>query len=329
MAGKSSVQTTVLPNGGNNGNGYGGFQSNAIDYSAWYTGGMAPPESDGNMVVQRKGLTTETGGGLTTDGSISRGLTTKKVTTVPIGAGGDPTLGAPGKTSKGGKPGSGAIMTRMLPGGGDQSVARTQRSTTQYFPQGAGVEYGYNTVTGEYEVKRPGQGYTAMPVKQGALDAVGSKIGSSMRYTSPAGPPVGPVGTPVLPVTATPEVVAAYNAMVAGAPGALKAYADVLANSAQRPGNIGASTASGRGSGSGSSSSGTIKGSSTGKTYAVGSKGTAGGYQYVATADGFKNVGKDPSYSGQSSANTYDQLAARSVDRGTGGEGGNPTWWRT
>jgi len=136
MAGKG-IQTTVLPGGGgSNGGSNGAFQTNAIDYSQWYTGGMTPPESDGNMVVQRKGLTTETGGGLTTDGGLTRGLTTKKVTTVSIGADGNPTLGAPGKTGKGGKPGAGSIMTRMLPGSADQTVARTTRPRSWRRPMG-------------------------------------------------------------------------------------------------------------------------------------------------------------------------------------------------
>lgn len=36
------------------------------------------------------------------------------------------------------------------------------KSGTTYYPQGEGVEYGYNTLTGNYEVKRAGQSYTSV-----------------------------------------------------------------------------------------------------------------------------------------------------------------------
>lgn len=43
------------------------------------------------------------------------------------------------------------------------SIANPTTSGTTYYPQSPGVEYGYNSLTGNYEVKQAGQPYTSVP----------------------------------------------------------------------------------------------------------------------------------------------------------------------
>lgn len=144
------------------------------------------------------------------------------------------------------------------------------------------------------------------PAQRWAVDASGKRVDPITLGASSPGP-MTPM-LPDLPVQSSPEILAAYQAAQSGQPAALKALANLMADSVQAGGivppgttNKPAKPATAPGAGFDAPPRSTpiipaapsqIKGSSTGKSYDVGKTYSTKEYNYVATPTGFKNVGR-------------------------------------
>lgn len=267
--------------------------------SDWYTGAMDPAPAAG----WSGGSTANAGGG----------LTSRSVKTVPI----DARTGQPVNS-----------WTEMLKAYGSSPNA-SNRLTPNRNPDipGSGV--------------LPADWYSGGGVYVGnSVNEFGQRVAEKLDPLPRGGglmPNPLPKTTPFLPVqTVTPEMAAAYAAVEARQPGAIKELSRLLTAAAQA-GNIGKAPVSGGGGikiGSGGSSTPTtITGKNTGNTYSVGQRYTSGGYIKEAQADGtFKTIGRDPN----SNANTYmgDHYASQSGYKSDGSKAtgfekdqyGNPGW---
>jgi hypothetical protein len=230
------------------------YNSGAVDYSDFYSGSMAPPVSNGS-------------GGLVPR-SNNGGLTTRSVTTVPIdGRTGLPKI--PTLSASAPKPPS---WTQNGP-----ALFAIQRQLAQAQPQTWAVD---------------ANGQRIDPI--GYLPPGAPRPGGGLtppRWGAPA--PNWPRPNPQFPVTETPAIRAAWAAVQAGRPGALRQYNQLLADAAQA-GNVNGGRG---GNGGGLVPPTTIRGSSTGNSYNIGQNYSAGGYVYQAQPDGsFAKVGKDPNY---------------------------------
>lgn len=310
-------------------------------FAQFYSGAMAPPTRVNGQLVPTP-TTTDWNDfyrsvGVTGTDAAGPDLTSRSVRTVAV----DPFTGQP--MGAGGSASNTAVAQVMRgdiqPKWADPSVLR--------FPQSAGgdrLPRGTAALplnpSGQYNPGNP-LVLAALAAQQKPNPAVAAATQMAQGGIKPswANPPGFGPAAPNFPVAATPQVQMAYADVVAGKPGALKRYADLVADQAQA-GNIGMSRPGGGGGPAPAPAVPTsIRGSSTGKEYQIGSTGTAGGYTYTATPGGFVNTGVDPSMAGLSAAQRYDTLNARAGNPTSSGnsssltsmgsspqEGGTPDW---